>query len=139
MTAIAVACGIACALCVAAFMAIVQGDADAARAEALARYGGEQVEAFVATRDIVAGERLDLSAVESRLWVADLLPERAIRATADAVGKTATSPIFKGEVITVGRFEAGRDSLRKRFKRWAERFPPGWALISTHQAIPRRR
>lgn len=111
MTAIAVACGIACAACVALFMMSVQGEAEAARAEALARYGGEQVEAFVATRDIVAGERLDLSSVETKLWVADLLPERAIRSTSDAVGKTATSTIFKGEVLTSGRFENERDSL----------------------------
>lgn len=111
MTAIAVACGVACAACVALFMASVQGQADAARAEALARYGGEQVEAYVATRDIVAGERVDLSSVETKLWVADLLPENAVRSTADAVGKTATSTIYKGEVITAGRFEAQRDSL----------------------------
>ena len=111
MTIIAVACGIACAACVAIFMMSVQGEADAARAEALARYGGEQVEAYVATRDIVAGERVDLSAVETKLWVADLLPEKAVRSTSDAVGKTATSTIFKGEVITTGRFESERDSI----------------------------
>lgn len=111
MTAIAIACGLLCAACVAAFMVSVQSEADSARAEALARYGGEQVEAYVATRDIVAGERVDLSAVETKLWVADLLPENAIRSGSDAVGKTATSSIFKGEVITAGRFEAGQDSI----------------------------
>ena len=111
MTAIAVACGLTCAACVGLFVAGVQGEADSARAEALARYGGEQVEAYVATHDIVAGERVDLSAVESKLWVADLLPENAVRASADAVGKTATSTIYKGEVITSGRFEAGKDAI----------------------------
>lgn len=111
MTIVAVACGLACAGCVALYIASVQGEADAARAEALARYGGEQVEAYVATRDIVAGERVDLSAVETKLWVADLLPENAVRSSADAVGKTATSSIFKGEVITAGRFEAGQDAI----------------------------
>lgn len=111
MTAIAVACGIACAASVALFITSVQGEAEAARAETLARYGGEQVEAYVATRDIAAGERVDVSSVETRLWVSDLLPESAVRSTADAVGKTATSAIFKGEVITEGRFEADRDSF----------------------------
>lgn len=111
MTIIAVVSGLACAACVGLFMASVQGQADSARSEALARFGGEQVEAYVATRDIVAGERVDLSAVESRLWVADLLPENAVRASSDAVGKTATSPIFKGEVITSGRFNAAQGSL----------------------------
>ena len=65
----------------------------------------------MATRNIVAGERLDLSAVETKLWVADLLPEGAVRSSSDAVGKTATSSIFKGEVILSGRFETGHDSL----------------------------
>ena len=111
MTIIAVACGLLCAACVALFMIGVHGEADAARAEALARYGGEQVEAYIATRDIVAGERVDLSAVETKLWVADLLPERAIRSSADVVGKTATSSIYKGEVITTGRFEVGQDYI----------------------------
>jgi pilus assembly protein CpaB len=111
LIAIAVACGILCAACIGLFMTSVQGEAEAARAEALARYGGEQVEVCVATRNIVAGERLDLSAVETKLWVADLLPEGAVRASSDAVGKTATSSIFKGEVILSGRFETGHDSL----------------------------
>lgn len=111
MTAIAVACGAVCAVCVALFMASVQGEADAARSEALARYGGEQVEALVATRDIVAGERVDLSAVETKLWIADLLPENAVRLSSDAVGKTLTSTIFKGEVVTTGRFETEQSTL----------------------------
>ena len=111
MMAVAIACGLVCALCVGLFMVSVRNEADAARNEALARFGGEQVEAYVATRDIVAGERVDLSAVETKLWVADLLPEGAVRSSSDAVGKTATSSIYKGEVITSGRFEVGADAL----------------------------
>ena len=111
MTAIAIGCGAVCALCVGAFMASVQGQADAARAEALARYGGEQVEVCVATRDIAAGERVDLSSVETKLWVADLLPEDALRSTGDAVGRIATSSILKGEVVSPKRFESARDAL----------------------------
>lgn len=111
MTAIAIACGVACAACVTVFMAGVQGQADAARAEALARYGGEQVEVCVATRDIAAGERVDLSAVETKLWVADLLPEDALRSSGDAVGKVATSSILKGEAVSAKRFESSRDSI----------------------------
>ena len=111
MTAISIACGVACAACVTVFMINVQGQADAARAEALARYGGEQVEVCVATRDISAGERVDLSAVETKLWVADLLPEEALQSSGDAVGKVATSSILKGEVVSAKRFESVRDSL----------------------------
>lgn len=111
MTIVAVACGVVCAACVALFMASVQGEADSARAEALARYGGEQVEVYVAARDIVAGERVDLSAVETKLWVADLLPDNAVQDTSDVVGKTVTSSIFKGEVITQKRFDADHGML----------------------------
>lgn len=111
MTIIAIGSGVACALCVGAFMASVQGQADAARAEALARYGGEQVEVCVATRDIASGERVDLSDVETKLWVADLLPENAMRSTGDAVGRIATSSILKGEVVSNKRFESSRDAL----------------------------
>lgn len=111
MTAAAVGCGLACAVCVGVFMASVQGQADAARAEALARYGGEQVEVCVAARDIAAGERVDLSSVETKLWVADLLPEDALRSNGDAIGKVATSSILKGEVVSAKRFESARDAL----------------------------
>ena len=111
LTIIAVACGLACAACIALFMASVQGEAEAARAEALARYGGEQVEVCVATRDILSGERVEASAVETRLWIADLLPEGAVRDAGNAVGKTASTPILKGEVITEKRFEVARDVL----------------------------
>ena len=121
LIAIAIACGVTCAACVAFFMASVQGEAEVARKEALARYGGEQVEVCVATRDIVAGERVDLGAVEAKLWVADLLPEGAVRSTSEAVGKTATSPIFKGEVVSAGRFDAGRGTLE---------VPPGKQAVS---------
>lgn len=111
MTMAAVGCGVACALCVAAYLASVQGKVDAERAEALARYGGEQVEVCVATRDIAAGERIDLSAVETKLWVADLLPDGALQSSTDAVGKVATTSILKGEVISEKRFESSRGTL----------------------------
>ncbi len=86
-TIIGIACGLACAACVFAYAQGVRGEADAARAEALARYGGEQLEVCVAKRDIAAGESVDASAVETRLWVADLLPAEAFRSSDDVVGK----------------------------------------------------
>ena len=125
---IAVGCGLACAVCIALFMASVQGEANAARAEALARYGGEQVEVCVATRDIASGERVDYSAVETRLWIADLLPEDVIREASEAVGKTATSPILKGEVILSKRFNADHGAIE---------VPPGKEAVSVPaKAVP---
>ena len=111
LTIIAIACGAVCAACVLVFMANVQGQANAARAEALARYGGEQVEACVALRDIAAGERVDAGAVATKLWIADLLPADAFSSSGDVVGKTATSAIFAGEIVTSRRFEVRRGTL----------------------------
>lgn len=111
MTIAAISCGLLCALCIGLFLWSAYGQANAARAEALARYGGEQVEVCVATRDVTAGERLDASAVEARLWVADLLPEGAISQGSEIVGRTVTSSILKGEVITEKRFEESQGSF----------------------------
>lgn len=103
-TVAGVVCGLVCAACVFAYVQSVQGEADAARAEALARYGGDQVEVCVAVRDVAPGEVVESSAVEVRLWVADLLPEGAVRAASDVVGKKASSAVFAGEVLTERRF-----------------------------------
>ena len=111
LTIVAIVCGAVCALCVFAFMGTVQGEANAARAEALARYGGEQIDVCVATRDIAAGERVDASAVETKLWVADLLPEGALSDSNEIIGRTAASSILKGEVLSSKRFEQSHDIL----------------------------
>lgn len=111
MTAIALVCGALCAACVLSFMNSVQAQADAERNEALARYGGEQVEVCVAARDIPEGQRLDASAVKTELWLADLLPEGALNSPNEVVGQTATSPIFAGEVIVAKRFDQTRSAV----------------------------
>lgn len=98
-------CGVVCAVCVLCYLQSVQGEAEAARAEALARYGGEQVEVCVASRDIAAGETVETGALETRLWVADLLPADAVRSTSEVVGKQASSAILAGEVVSLRRFE----------------------------------
>lgn len=111
LTVIAGVCGSICALCIVLFMIALQREADAARAEELARYGGEQVEVCVAKRDIAAGERLDASAVETKLWIAGLLPEGAVQDGAEVFGETASSPILKGEVVSAKRFERQHNAL----------------------------
>lgn len=110
-TVAGIVCGLVCAACVFAYMQGVRGEADAARAEALARYGGEQLEVCVAKRDIAAGESVDASAVETRLWVADLLPAEAFRSADDVVGKKASSTILAGEVLSEQRFRDAGNRL----------------------------
>ncbi len=101
---IGVTCGILCAVCVALYVASVRGEAEQLRAEALARYGGEQVEVCVATRDIAPGETIVVSAVEMRTWLAELLPDDAVTSIEDVVGLQAASSILEGEVISMRRF-----------------------------------
>ncbi len=111
MTIIALVCGVACAACVALFMGSVQSQAAQERAQSLARYGGEQVEVCVASRDIAAGETLDASSVETKLWVSGLLPDEAMLKGENVLGQTATTSIFKGEVIVAKRFQKHASDL----------------------------
>lgn len=106
-----IACGVCCALCVALYLASVRGEVDAARAEALERYGGEQIEVCVAKRDLAAGEVVDSSAVAQKLWVADLLPEGAVSDPSQIIGQRLGSNIIRGEVICAQRAERGDSSL----------------------------
>ncbi len=103
--------GILCAICVLLYTYGLESQAEAERAEALARYGGEQLEVCVATRDIAAGETLEPSAVETKMWLVDLLPQGAVSSSAEVVGKEVGSPIYAGEVITSKRFEAQSAAL----------------------------
>ena len=100
-------CGLCCAACVGLYLVGVKGEADAARAEALARYGGDQIEVCVASRDIAAGEVVESGAVATKLWVADLLPDGVVTARGEVVGKQASAAILKGEALTVRRIGAG--------------------------------
>lgn len=104
-------CGVLCALSVFFYTQSVSREAEAARIEALARYGGEQIEVCVATRDIVAGDKIDGSNITTKMWIADLLPEEAIRTESDIVGKQVTSTILAGEVVSLKRFEGSSSQI----------------------------
>lgn len=101
---VSIVCGVVCAACVIAYTQSVQGEAEAARAAALSQYGGDQVEVCVAKRDLSAGETVEPSSVEMRLWVADLLPAEAVRSLDDAVGKKVSSAVVEGEVLSHRKF-----------------------------------
>lgn len=102
--AVGIACAVACALCVFGYTQSVRGEADRVRAEALAKYGGDQVEVCVATRDIPAGETLSASSVEMRSWLVSMLPDQAVTNAKQVLGKQVTSPIMAGEVVSGKRF-----------------------------------
>lgn len=103
--------GVLCAGCVFAYSALVRGEADAARAEAMQRYGGEQVDVLVAKRDIYPGETLDASNAEQKTWLSDLLPNGCISSFDEVKGVQATSLIISGEAIAQQRFESGGSGI----------------------------
>ena len=104
ITVIGIVCGVLCAALVLVYITSVRAQAESARTEALARYGGEQVEVCVATSNIAPGDTVRASDVTTKLWVADLLPAGAAKQTSDVVGKTASSSILAGEVVLEQRF-----------------------------------
>lgn len=106
-----ISCGVICALCVLIYTQSVRAEAEDTRNAALARYGGEQIEVCVAKRDIAAGEKIDSTCYELKLWLADLLPDDAVRNSNDILGKQLTSSIVSGEVITSKRFQDSAVSL----------------------------
>ena len=101
---VGVACGLLCALCVGIYVTEVDKEAAAAQDEMLARYGGEQIEVCVARNDILAGATIYESDIETRTWIATLLPSNAVTDRKDAVGKQVGSTILAGEVISANRF-----------------------------------
>lgn len=104
-------CGAACALLVGAYTTQLAEESEQARAEALARYGGESLEVCVAARPIAAGETLDESSLETKLWLVDLLPPDAVVDENEAIGKVLSSPVLEGEVISAQRFAAESEVL----------------------------
>ena len=108
---IAILCGIFCAVTVLIYMRDVQAQAQAVRDEALERYGGETVEACVATRDIQPGEAVSASNAAMRPWLVEMLPADAVLAFEDAEGNQVTSLVLAGEVVSSRRFEGEADKV----------------------------
>ena len=98
-------CGVACMAAVFFYVQDAQAALDEQRAEVLAKYGGSQVEVYVASRDIVQGSKADGSNAEKKLWAVELLPEGAVTDLSQISGSSAQSTVFKGEVLVQRRFE----------------------------------
>ena len=103
----AVGCGMIAALLFGFYANNLHAQAMSSRSQALADYGGEQVEVLVATRDIAAGETLDESNVSYQMWLADLLPIGVARDTAEVFGKTTAVGILRNEPIAVAKLGEG--------------------------------
>ncbi len=100
---IGIASGLACALCVGLYTFQVDQEAQLQRAEAFEKYGGEQVEVWVAKRDLPTGETIDETCVEKRPWLAELLPDGAVMNLESVRGQQLGSPVYAGEVVSASR------------------------------------
>lgn len=98
--------GVICALCVVMYSSLVQQQADSARDEAMQRYGGEQVEVLVATKDIFPGETLTSSNTTMKTWLSDLLPAECVTDFDEVRGIQASSLIISGEAVSRKRFNS---------------------------------
>lgn len=108
---LSITCGLISVICIITYTYSVKQNAESARVEAMSRYGGEQLEICVSSRDIAAGETIDSACIDVKMWIADLLPEDAVRNSHDILGKQTTSSIIKGEVISNKRFQDNSISL----------------------------
>lgn len=102
---VGIVCGVACVACVLLYVHDAQAAMDEQRAEVLARYGGEQVEVYVASRDIAAGSQADAANAEKVLFPSELLPEGAVTDLSEVSGLPAQDAVYAGEVLTARRFE----------------------------------
>lgn len=109
--AIGIACGLGCAMCVGAYILQIEESAAAAQEKMLAEYGGEQIDVCVAKRDIVAGETISDGDIETRTWIATLLPSNVILDKSQVIGKRVGSTILKGEPISEARFGFESDDI----------------------------
>lgn len=104
--AVSAVSGIAAAMIALGYASTVRAEADRAREEALAKYGGDMVQVCVATRDIEPGEAIDEGNVIMEDWVAGLLPADAGLSLDAVVGRTATSRIPGRAVLCPVYFKA---------------------------------
>lgn len=109
--ALSVACGVLAMLLAATYADAAQQEAEAARAEALERYGGEVASLVVAKKGLSAGDVLSQSDVEIREWLVDLAPEGAVSNLDDVVGLRLASAVAAGSPLSEVDFAGAEGSL----------------------------
>jgi pilus assembly protein CpaB len=108
---IALLCGAAAALALSLSVNSALAQAAASRETTLAAFGGEQVDVFVASRDIAVGETLDESNVALTRWLAALLPQGALTRADEVLGKTAQVSLLKNEPVAQAKLGAVNKAL----------------------------
>ena len=101
--ALALLCGVIAAIAMIWYATGIRSELAQSRQQALSAYGGEQVEVFVATRNIAVGETLSGANVSSQLWLSDLLPVGALSNQSDVFGQTVTIPLLMNEPVVAAK------------------------------------
>jgi len=100
---ISLICGVVAAALMAGCIFSIQHSATQSRAQMLASYGGEQIEIYIATRNIAAGEKLTTTNVTKKLWLVDFLPTGAITEESEVIGQTLGMPLFANEPVILAK------------------------------------
>ena len=101
--ALAILCGIVAAVTMFIYSSGVKAEAVQSRQQALSSYGGEQVEVYVSTRNIAAGETLSASNVSLQLWLSDLLPPGALGDQSEVFGQIVSVPMLINEPVVTAK------------------------------------
>jgi len=89
------------------YVASVRAEESTSRKEALARYGGEQTEVCVASRDILPGETINATNTATGTWLSTLLPQGVFTSLEDAQGKEVSTTILANEPVCEARLDMG--------------------------------
>jgi pilus assembly protein CpaB len=100
---LALICGVVAAAAMLWYATGVRAEATQARREAFASYGGEQIEVYVAARDIAVGETLSSENTSPQLWLSDLLPAGALYEQNEVFGQTVAVPLMRNEPIVAAK------------------------------------
>lgn len=106
-----IAAGVVAFILMLTYVASIRAEENSARQDALARYGGEQVEVCVASRDILPGETIDGSNTATASWLVNLLPADAITDYSEIEGAKVSSTILENEPIASARLEGQTETL----------------------------
>ncbi|MDR2957219.1 MAG: Flp pilus assembly protein CpaB [Coriobacteriales bacterium] len=102
---ISVLCGLVAALLMSLYASSVRNEADKSRIQTIQEYGGEQIEVYVANRNIAIGERLTTTNVSKQIWLVDFLPDGALTEADDVIGQVLGIPMQANEPVTAAKIK----------------------------------
>ena len=98
--ALALVCAVLAVLACQAYAQEARRQEAQLRQETLDRYGGEVVALVVATHQLETGNTVKEADVTLKEWVSELAPEGALVSLDEVIGKTLSSSVATGQVLT---------------------------------------